>query len=226
MATKEKKRALIRFLILIIFIITALAAAQLFDLEVYMDVESLRLWISGYGIWGPLIFIAFYLIAPTFMLPGLPITVLSGLLFGPIFGIIYASIGATLGASLAFIVARQMGRDWVESFIKIKHGRWEKLDKEVELRGWQIVAFARLIPLFPFNLLNYAFGLTKIRFSHYFIASFIFMLPGVAAYVLFSSSFLELFRGRVTKEFLLGTILIIILSLIPLLYKISRKRQR
>jgi uncharacterized membrane protein YdjX (TVP38/TMEM64 family) len=213
----------LRFILFIAFMTTAVLTVKLTGLDRYLDQEILRAWISGYGAWGPIVYMVFYSIAPTLMLPGLPITVVGGILFGPIGGSIYTSIGATIGASIAFLFARYMGRGWVEEMLK---GRWRELDLEVERQGWKIVAFTRLIPLFPFNVLNYAFGLTKIKFGHYFLASFVFMLPGVIAYVVFSSSLLGLLKGRVSKEFLIGLILVIIVSAIPIIYRrraLSRK---
>lgn len=207
----------IRFLLLAAFIIAAITSVKLTGLDKYLDQDRLRDFVSGYGAWGPLVYIAIYSVAPSFMLPGLPITVAGGILFGPIGGTIYTSIGATIGASIAFLFARYMGREWVGSMLK--EGRWKELDSEVERRGWKIVAFTRLIPLFPFNLLNYAFGLTRIKFGHYAAASFIFMLPGITAYVIFSSSLLGLLKGKVSKEFLVGLILIVIVSSVSIIYK-------
>lgn len=209
-----------RFIFLIAFIITTVASIRLTGLDSYLDQERLRSWISGYGAWGPAVYIIIYSIAPSLMLPGLPITIAGGILFGPLAGTIYTSIGATIGASIAFLVARYMGRGWIETMLK--ESRWKELDSEVERQGWKVVAFTRLIPLFPFNLLNYAFGLTRIRFSHYLIASFVFMLPGVIAYVVFSSSLLGLLKGNVSREFLVGLILVVILSAIPIIYKRRR----
>lgn len=205
-----------RFFLLLAFIIAAIASIKLAGLDEYLDQERLRAWIAGYGAWGPVIYILVYSIAPSLMLPGLPITVVGGILFGPVGGTVYTSIGATIGASIAFLIARYLGRGWVEAMLR---GRWKELDSEVEGQGWKIVAFTRLIPLFPFNLLNYAFGLTKIRFSHYFMASFVFMLPGIIAYVMFSSSLLGLLKGNVSREFLIGLILVIAVSAIPIAYK-------
>jgi len=206
----------IKFFLLIAFIIAAIASIKISGIDQYMDQERLRTWISSYGAWGPIAYIIFYSIAPSLMLPGVPITVVGGVLFGPFGGTIYTSIGATIGASIAFLVARYLGRGWVEAMLK---GRWKELDAEVERQGWKVVAFTRLIPLFPFNMLNYAFGLTRIRFSHYFLASFIFMLPGVVAYVVFSSSLLGLLKGNVSKEFVIGLILVAAVSAIPVIYK-------
>ncbi len=200
-----------------VFIAIAFFLVRESSLSSYLDQERLRSWIKGFGIWGPLVYILIYSIAPSFMLPGLPITVAGGILFGPLWGSVYVIIGATIGASIAFQIARFMGRDWVEGIVKGR--RLKELDEKVKDQGWKIVAFTRLIPLFPFNFLNYAFGLTRIRFSHYVIATFIFMMPGAIAYVVFSSSILDVFKGRVSKEFIIGVILVVTVSLLPILYK-------
>lgn len=214
----------IKFIILLAFIAAAVISVKAFGLGEYLEEERLRAWIGSYGAWGPLIYILFYSIAPSLMLPGLPITVIGGVLFGPFWGTVYVMIGATIGAGLAFLLARKLGRDWVASVIK--GGRLEELDRKVEEQGWKIVAFTRLIPLFPFNVLNYAFGLTRIRFGHYMIATFIFIFPGAVAFVVFSSSFLGLLQGKVTKEFIVGALLVIIVSLIPVLYRRSKSRRK
>lgn len=205
-----------RFFLLLTLIVAAIVSIKLSGLDEYLDQERLRALIASYGAWGPVVYMLIYSIAPSLMLPGFPITVVGGMLFGPVGGTVYTSIGATIGASIAFLIARYMGRGWVEAMLK---GRGRELDSEVERQGWKVVAFTRLIPLFPFNLLNYAFGLTRIKFSHYFLASFLFMLPGIIAYVVFSSSLLGLLKGNVSKEFLIGLLLVIVVSAIPIAYK-------
>lgn len=212
------KRRTIKIIILAVFISAAFFSARFFHLDRYLDQEYLRGWIKGFGVWGPAVYILIYSIAPSLMLPGLPLTVLGGILFGPFWGVIYVAVGATIGAAAAFLISRYMGREWVEGVI-LKGGRLKEIDREVEKKGWRIVAFTRLIPLFPYNFLNYAYGLTNIRFLHYVAATFVFMLPGIIAYVLFSSSILGLFKGRASKEFIIGAILVAIVSLIPILYK-------
>ncbi|MBI2411716.1 MAG: TVP38/TMEM64 family protein [Deltaproteobacteria bacterium] len=210
-------RKTLKFIALIAFIISAFFLARWYGLSDYLDQDKLRSWIDGFGVWGPLIYMLIYAIAPSFMMPGLPLTVIGGILFGPLWGTVYVLIGATIGASIAFLIARYMGRAWVEGFVK--GGRFKDLDEKVQKQGWKIVAFTRLIPLFPFNFLNYAFGLTNVRFSHYVIATFIFMAPGAAAYVIFSSSILDIFKGKVSREFIIGVVLVISVSLVPILYK-------
>jgi len=107
------------------------------------------------------------------------LTLAGGALFGPVFGTFYNLTAATIGAMISFLAARYLAHDWVE---KKTAGRMKALKQGVEGEGWKFVAFVRLVPLFPFNVLNYALGLTKIKFSHYSIATYIFMLPGAIAY--------------------------------------------
>jgi uncharacterized membrane protein YdjX (TVP38/TMEM64 family) len=95
----------------------------------------------------------------------------------------------------------------------------------VARHGWKVVAFTRLIPAFPFNLLNYAFGLTKVPFAHYVAASFVCMLPACIAFIVFSSSLLGLIKGKVSSTALLGISLIVLVSLIPVAYRRLKGRQ-
>lgn len=213
----------LKFISLIVFIVSAFVLVREGAKAGYLDQDFLRGWIDSFGIWGPAVYIFIYILSAALMVPGLPMTVLGGILFGPVLGTVYVSIGATIGATLAFLIARYLGREWVEGII---HGRkFHDLYLEVEKKGWKIVAFTRLIPIFPYNFLNYAFGLTKVKLAHYIAASFIFMLPGIVAYVVFSSSLLGLLSGKVSKEFAAGVALVILVSLIPIIYrKIHRNR--
>ena len=144
-----------------------------------ISIENLTTWVAQAGWIAPLAFIAGYSIATVFFLPGLVFTLAGGALFGPVYGTLYNLCGATLGATLAFLMARYLARDWVA---RRAGGRMQQVIAGVEREGWRFVAFVRLVPLFPFNLLNYALGLTRIRLSHYIITTFIFMAPAGAAY--------------------------------------------
>jgi len=219
---KIDKTAIFKKLFIILILIAVIVGVRASGLMAYLEQEKLMSLISGYGVIAPLVYIAFYSIAPSLFLPGLPITIVGGVLFGPLWGVFYSITGATLGASIAFLIGRYIGRSWVEK--KLTNPRWKKLDVEVEKNGWKVVAFTRLIPIFPFNLLNYAFGLTKIKFWHYVIPTFIFMLPGCIAYVVFSSSFLDLIKGKISKEFLIGLVFVVFVSLIPVFYKKFKKK--
>jgi uncharacterized membrane protein YdjX (TVP38/TMEM64 family)/Fe-S oxidoreductase len=201
-----------------IFLLLLLAAAAGIHLSGgadYLHQESLRQLISGWGALAPALYILIWALAPVLFLPGLPITMAGGILFGPLWGVVYTITGATIGASLAFLVARYLARDWVAS--KLTGPSWGKLDSEVAQHGWKVVAFARLVPAFPFNLLNYAFGLTKVRFAHYLVATFICMLPACIAFIVFSSSLLGLVKGKISPAALLGIVLIAGVSLFPVI---------
>ncbi len=161
------------FLLLLAAVVVAIWHRERFDLA------TLRQWLDGSGAVAPLLFIAIYALATVLFLPGSVLTLAGGALFGPVLGTLYNLVGATLGATLAFLIARYLAHDWVAA----KAGdRVKRLMAGVEAEGWRFVAFLRLVPLFPFNLLNYALGLTPIRLPHYALASFVFMSPGAFAY--------------------------------------------
>lgn len=143
------------------------------------DVDALEVWIKDAGVLAPVVFMLIYALATVLFLPGSVLTLAGGALFGPILGTFYNLTGATLGAALAFLISRYLASNWVADKAG---GKVKQLINGVEGEGWRFVAFVRLVPLFPFNLLNYALGLTKIRFLHYLIATYVFMLPGAFAY--------------------------------------------
>ncbi len=144
-----------------------------------IDLAALEQWVTQSGAAGPLLFMALYALGTVFFLPGSVLTLAGGALFGPALGTLYNLTGATLGAALAFLVARHIAGEWVE---RRSAGRIGRLKQGVEAEGWRFVAFVRLVPLFPFNLLNYALGLTRIPFLPYLVTSALAMLPGAVAY--------------------------------------------
>ncbi len=204
-------------IIVLLLIIAAIVSVHLTGVTQYLEEGTLRQWVQSYGVLAPIIYMLIYTIVPSLFLPGLPITIAGGILFGPFWGVVYTITSATLGACVAFLISRYIARDWIAS--KLKNPKWKQLDQGVERHGWKVVAFTRLIPLFPFNLLNYAFGLTKIKFMHYAITTFICMLPACIAYIVFSSSLLDILKGKISPEFIAGLLLIVLVSLIPFFYK-------
>jgi len=143
------------------------------------NINLIEQWIDQAGWWAPVIFILIYIISTVLFLPGSILTLAGGALFGPVFGALYNLTGATIGAGISFLIARYLASDLVS---ERSGGKLKQLINGVESEGWRFVAFVRLVPLFPFNLLNYALGLTKIRFIEYFGATAVFMLPGAFAY--------------------------------------------
>lgn len=144
-----------------------------------LDVESVEAWLTGFGLLAPLIYLALYAVGTVAFLPGALFALAGGALFGPVWGALLNLTGATIGASLAFLIARYLAGDWVA---RRTGGRLKRLVEGVEAEGWRFVAFVRLVPLFPFNLTNYALGLTRIGLLPYVTTSFIAMAPGAIAY--------------------------------------------
>lgn len=179
-----------------------------------LDSESLQRWIEQAGAAAPLLFIVTYAIGTVLFLPGSVLTLAGGALFGPLWGTIYSLTAASVGAVLAFIIARYLASDWVEQKTA---GRLKRLKEGVESEGWRFVAFVRLVPLFPFNLLNYALGLTRIRLSHYFIASYACMLPGAIAYTYLGYAGREAIAGGegLTQKILLALALLAAVAFLP-----------
>jgi len=143
-------------------------------------------WIASLGSWGPIAFVMIYILACVFFIPGSVLTLGAGVLFGVVKGSLIVSIAATLGATAAFLVGRYVARGWV-SKKTAGNAKFNAIDQAVAGEGWKIVGLTRLSPIFPFNLLNYAFGLTKVSLRDYFFASWIGMIPGTIMYVYIGS---------------------------------------
>ena len=187
------------------------------------NVPKIKTWVTGFGKIAPLVYIGLYLVSTVFFLPGTPVTVLAGFIFGPLWGVFYASVASIISVSVAFLVARYVARELVERWVK-DNAQFRKIDEQVEEQGWRILMFTRLVPIFPFNLQNYAYGLTSIRFSTFVLVSAIFMLPGTAVFVQFGGAFVS-GEGDIWKTLLyLGVagVLMLLLSLVP---KLLRKYQ-
>jgi uncharacterized membrane protein YdjX (TVP38/TMEM64 family)/rhodanese-related sulfurtransferase len=144
-----------------------------------LDPELIEGAIRNLGIWAPVAYVVLFALGTVLFIPGALFGLTGGVLFGPFWGTAFNLLGATLGATAAFLVARYLAADWVRQ----KSGaRLERLIKGVEAEGWRFVAFMRLVPLIPFNLLNYALGLTRIPVIAYVAASVVCMAPGTLAY--------------------------------------------
>jgi uncharacterized membrane protein YdjX (TVP38/TMEM64 family) len=175
----------------------------------------LRAAIEAYGAWGPVVYVAGYVVAELLFVPALPLTLLGGLVFGPLWGTVYTWIAAMLAAAAAFLVARHLARDTVERWMA-DSPRLGRIDAAVERHGWRILTVTRLVPLFPFNLQNFAYGLTRIPFWTYVGVSSICILPGTVAFTLAGGAF----SGgggptRVLWTLAAAAMLIVLVSLAP-----------
>lgn len=184
MSTKWKRGALLAVIVVVI-----VSGILLRD---ELSRETLERHIAALGVWAPLVFMATYAVGAVAFLPGLIFTVAGGALFGPLLGTLYSLVGASLGALLAFLGARFAAADWVASF---SGQRLERLQRGIDHEGWRFVAFVRLVPLFPFNLLNYALGLTRIGLVPYTLTTFVCMAPGALAYAWIGHAGAEVIAG-------------------------------
>ena len=181
-----------------------------------------RSWIEGLGPWGPVVFVLLYVAVVVAAIPGSALTVAAGALFGSVLGVVLVSIGATLGASLSFLIARYFAREGTAQWLS-RSEKFRRLDELTQRRGPTIVALTRLVPIFPFNLLNYGFGLTRVSFWTYAFWSWLCMLPGTTVYVVGGDAFT---RGSssdgVPKELIVA--LILAACFLLLLVRFARKK--
>jgi uncharacterized membrane protein YdjX (TVP38/TMEM64 family) len=206
-------------LIVIILVILLLKFLGVFNYLNLENVNEINKWINSFGFFGPLIYILIYVGVCLFFLPGLPITIIGGLVFGPIWGTIWVSVAATLGASLSFLVGRFVARDmvskWVNSNLQLK-----KIDEGVDKQGWRMIMITRLVPIFPFSLQNYVYGITKINFFTYVVVSWIAMIPGIMAYTFTAGAIIN--EGNIKNTFIylgIASIAFVGLSFLPKLLK-------
>jgi uncharacterized membrane protein YdjX (TVP38/TMEM64 family) len=166
--------AVAAFLTVLVFLLS--------DAHVRRGLVSVLEWAKGLGPWGPAAVVGFYVVSCVFLLPGSVLTLGAGFLFGLWKGTIVVWIGANLGASAAFLIGRTLARRWVARKVA-GDARFRAIDQAVGKEGFKIVLLTRLSPVFPFNLLNYAYGVTDVFFRRYVLASAIGMLPGTVMYV-------------------------------------------
>lgn len=182
---------------------------------------ELRGFIEGLGPFGPVVFALIYAAATVAAVPASLLTLAAGAMFGSVVGIATVAAGATLGAAAAFAIARWLARDAVAGWLA-KSQKFAELDAMTERHGAIIVAITRLLPIFPFNLLNYGFGLTRVRFGTYLFWSALCMLPGTVLYVVGADAVTRgLAEGRVPW----GLVAVIALAVGALVLLVRRARR-
>ena len=202
----------VKFFVALLVVLLVLGGVYLTGQNIF-SADTLTSLLARYPVAAPLIFLCIYAIAPSLFLPSIPLTLAAGFFWGPVWGVIFSIFGATIGSCLPFFLSRYLFQNAVKA--KIPEERWNWLQDKVIQHGWKAVAFTRLIPVLPFNLLNYLFGLTPIPFRHYLWSTFIFMLPACVAFVAFGSSLGELvLRGNV-RGLIIGIVIAVLAFLIP-----------
>jgi len=209
-----------RPLLLAAVIIGLLIMARVFGLGERLG--ALRDWIQSLGAWGPLVFFGLYVAAAVAAIPGSALTVAGGVLFGSFWGVILTLHAATLGAALAFLVSRSLAREAVVRWLS-QNRNFQRLDRLTAEHGAIIVALTRLVPIFPYNLLNYGFGLTKVPFWTYLLWTWLCMLPGTVLYVVGADAvFQAVARGEV--PWTLVGVLAAVLAVLTVLVRQARQQ--
>lgn len=209
-----------RPILLVALIITIFILAILFG--VGEKLGALREWIQSLGVLGPAVFVGLYVLGVVAGIPGSALTVAAGGLFGSWLGVILVSLSSTIGASFSFLIARYFARDAVAHWLS-RREKFKKLDRMTEEHGAVMVAITRLVPIFPFNLLNYGFGLTGIPFWTYVFWSWLCMLPGTVLYVVGVDAVIQLIVLRKVPWTLFGVIAGVGV-LLALLVKFARRK--
>lgn len=207
-------------------VVLLLIIATVFSTSFFFGIDTkfimLRDWISSFGILSIFVFMLIYIGAVVVALPGTILGVLAGALFGSVVGVILVSISSTIGSGITFLIARYFARDAVVRWLS-KYKTFQKLDDLTEKRGAIIVGITRLIPIFPFNLLNYAFGLTKVRFRTYLFWSWLCMLPGTILVVVGTDAVLQSIMEKHIPWLLIGVISMVLGILILLSWYLRKK---
>jgi uncharacterized membrane protein YdjX (TVP38/TMEM64 family) len=200
----------------VIVVVGVIVARQFgaFELLSLDNIDRLDAWFRGFGLWAPVIFLAVWVVACVFFMPGLPITIVGALIFGPIQGTVLSSIGSVLGATAAFLVGRYAARGMVEGLLA-KNEKLRLIDEGVKTHGWRMLMITRLVPLFPFNAQNYVYGVTRISIGTYMLVSFLCMLPACVAFNFAAGSVRAGEFGRFFLYLAVAGLLFVLLSLIP-----------
>lgn len=185
-----------------------------FDLLSTDKLDRLNGWFDSLGPWAPIVFILLWIAAAVFFLPGLPLTIAGGLVFGAVWGTVWTTVGANLGAAAAFLVGRFLARGMVERRVG-SSDTLQKIDQGVRRQGWRMLLITRLVPIFPFNLQNYAYGLTDIKLSTFVLVSLPAMLPATVAYTFAAGSLRTGDLGRTLWLLGIAAVFFVVLSFVP-----------
>lgn len=210
----QKKNGLLKIIIIVIVVaLLVYGFVKSGAIEYLKSREKLEELITSLGVWGPIAYIGMYTVVTITCISVLPLTIAGGLIFGPVMGVIYTAIGAGVGLSLAFLIARYIARKPIEE----KFGQTEafkKINEGVKNDGWFILATTRLLPIFPFGIQNYVYGLTPIGFWQYSLLSTLFILPGTSVFVLLAGAVASGDMKTAMKYAIIASLIFFVLTLI------------
>jgi uncharacterized membrane protein YdjX (TVP38/TMEM64 family) len=209
------RRWLVALLVLFAGIVLA---GVIWALDGHLTAEAVETYVLALGVWAPIGFVVLYGLSTVAMVPGSVFDLAGGALWGPYFGSLINLAGGSLGAALAFLVARYVARDWVQ----LRAGpRTKGIMQSVDADGWKFVAFVRIVPIFPYNVVNYLLGLTQIPFHQYMLATIVFMSPATVVYTYIGHASRQAIAGNTDnlRYALLALGLLAVLLVLPRIYK-------
>lgn len=223
----KRFKTIAKFIILLAILGGAIYLFRYSPIADQLTPANIRDFVMSFGIAGFLVFITLYALGAALAMPGTVLTFVGAIIYGTWLGTLLNLLGATLGASIAFFGASYLGRDFVETLMK---GKFDQFKKNVEKNGFSVILLLRLVPLFPFIGINYASGLTRIKFKDYFFATLLGMIPGAFVYTYLFATLGETiltegfqFTDLLTIDVLLPVALFIILIVASTWYKRTRR---
>ena len=219
-AAQAGKRPLLKGVLLVIFIVAAVAVVRFTPIQSYLTPAGLGRFLERTGIWGPVIFVLVYAAGVCLFVPGTLLTTLGGAIFGAYRGFLYVWAGAMLGASAAFWIGRTLGRDLAASLVG---DRLKKYDEAIERNGFATVLYLRLV-YFPFTPMNFGMGLTRVRFRDYFFGTALGIIVGVFVFTFFVGTVRDVWasgdwRGLLSFKVFLSVALFVFSFFIPKIIK-------
>ena len=197
-STKGRKRAVIKALVFVVFILAAIYVFRFTPVKNFLTRTALSNFLESTGMWAPVLFILVYALGVCVFVPGTLLTALGAAIFGPYWGFLYVWIGAMIGASASFWIGRTLGREFAASLIG---DRLKKYDDAIERNGFATVLYLRLI-YFPFTIMDFGMGITKVRFWDYFAGTGLGILVGTFIFTFFIGTLKEVWASGQWGELL------------------------
>lgn len=221
--SKTKNSALVKVIILILFIAAAIYLVRFSPAQHYLTADQFGRFLESVGLWAPLMFVILYATGVCLFIPGTILTALGAAIFGPYFGFVYVWIGAMIGASLAFLIGRYLGRDFAASLIG---DRLKRFDDAIERHGFATVLYMRLV-YFPFTPMNFGMGLTKVRFRDYISGTALGIMVGTFIFTFFVGTIRDIWisgqwENLLSWKIFLAVSLFVFSFFIPKLLKMAR----
>ena len=213
----EKKKGGFVKIIIVVAVIAAVffIANRLGFTDRIQDIPAMQAWFQSLGFIGYGAFVLIYIVAAVFMLPAAPLTIIAGITFGSVLGAILSLLAATIGATFAFIVARYIARDTIVNKFK-DNAIFARIENGLKQNGVSFLILTRLVPVFPYNVQNYAYGVTPINLWTYTGISFITMAPGAFIYAYMAGEIVTHgFSVKLMIQFAIAGVILFLVSLVP-----------